>query len=214
MAWLTGWTYRKQITIDHLQVSEDLSYFPVLISISGDTDIGSHALSSGNDIRITSYDETTVLDYEIESFLIAGGSCTTVIWAKIPYISSSSDTVLYIYYGNSGATDAQNASGVWDDGGNDYFAGVWHLAESGTGTAADYKDSTANNNDSANTTNQPTRSSGKFGYGQTFIDDYIETNNTILDGATEGTFSAWINPTTIGGNNFAGIRNTIFGKPT
>lgn len=92
MAWLTGYGYRKAITINHLQVSASLSYFPVLISISADTGIGAHALASGNDIRFTSSDETTLLDFETESFSITSGSCTALFWVKIPSLSNTVDT--------------------------------------------------------------------------------------------------------------------------
>jgi len=72
------------------------------------------------------------------------------LWVKVPSVSSSDDTELYLYYdkdhvdntnyvGDTGSTPAQN---VWD---SDY-QGVWHLKENPTGTAPPIKDSTSNNN--------------------------------------------------------------------
>ncbi len=49
-----------------------------------------------------------------------------------------------------------------------HYAGVWHLQESGTGTAGDYQDSTGNGNDSNNIYGEPTRTTGLFGYAQQF----------------------------------------------
>jgi hypothetical protein len=72
------------------------------------------------------------------------------IWAKVPSISSSADTELYLYYDNNhsnntnyigdvGSTPGQN---VWDSN----YKGVWHLKEDPTTTAPQMKDSTSNNN--------------------------------------------------------------------
>jgi len=73
-----------------------------------------------------------------------------VAWVRVPKLYAgdgdpSSDTVIYMYYGNDSVTaDPQNAAGVWSNG----YAGVWHLAEdqSGTGNPDIYKDSTSSAN--------------------------------------------------------------------
>jgi len=69
------------------------------------------------------------------------------LWVKVPSVSSTSDTELYLYYdkdhadntayvGDTGSTPAQ---AVWDTN----FHGVWHLSEDPTGTAPQMKDSTS-----------------------------------------------------------------------
>jgi hypothetical protein len=180
MAWLTGYNYRKKITIDHTKVGGSVTYFPVVVVIDGDTDIGSRALSTGYDIRFTASDGTTLRNYERVSFAITDGLCDAIFWVKVPALSSTTDVELYLYYGKSDATDGQNKTGTWDDGGSNYFKGVWHLGETGTGAAGDYKDSTINANNSTNIANQPTPSAGIIGNGQTFngVSQYIDLGNS------------------------------------
>ena len=61
------------------------------------------------------------------------------IWVNVPEIDACTTTdSIYMYYGNSSATDAQNKTGVWNSG----YAGVWHLNE----TSGNNSDSTINNN--------------------------------------------------------------------
>ena len=51
--WLDGWPYRKQITINHDVISEDLTNFPVLISLDSDADLALYAQEDGADIVFT-----------------------------------------------------------------------------------------------------------------------------------------------------------------
>ena len=83
---------------------------------------------------------------------------------------------IYLYYGKADATDIQNITGVWDDN----YKGVWHLEESGTGAAGDYKDSTTSAYNSINTADQPTQTTGKLGYGQSLngSSSYISLGDT------------------------------------
>ena len=65
--WLTGWSYRKQITIDETKVDDDLTDFPVLVGLASSTNFDfTKASSTGADIRFTSSDEATRLKYEGE----------------------------------------------------------------------------------------------------------------------------------------------------
>jgi len=83
---------------------------------------------------------------EIEAWDTAGEEAW--LWAKIPSINSSVDTVLYLYYdstqGNNteyvGDTNSSAGEQVWDPN----YVAVWHLAENATGPRLD---STANDND-------------------------------------------------------------------
>ena len=135
--WLTGWSYRKKITIDHSNVDADITDFPLLVKITEDSDI-STALSNGYDIRFTTQDGTTLLSYERESWQGGNGSqVTAVIWVKVPSISATTNTDIYMYYGKSDATDGQDTNNVWDSN----FKGVWHLLNG--------NDSTINSNNGA-----------------------------------------------------------------
>jgi hypothetical protein len=135
--WYDGaWAYRKKMTIQGSKVTGPLTDFPVLVS-RVDTDLQSDAQTGGPDILFTSWDGTTKLPHEIEWFNKQSGSFTG--WVKVPSLTSGTDTVLYVYYSNPGASNQQDPTGVWTNG----FAGVWHLNES-SGTRYD---STSNNND-------------------------------------------------------------------
>ena len=136
--WNSDWSYRKKITIDNTKVDSTLSNFPVLVKIDSTADLNFANVegSSGQDIRFTD-SSGNPLYYEIERW--NDGSNLAEIWVKIPSVSSSADTDFYMYYGNSGASDGQDATNVWDSN----FKGVWHLDETGTGSRAD---STSNSN--------------------------------------------------------------------
>ncbi|MDO8557778.1 MAG: DUF2341 domain-containing protein [bacterium] len=139
-----NWTHRNQITIDSSKVgstTEDELDFPVLISLSGLSSIN----TSGTDIRFTSSDGVTPLAREIESY--SGG--TLVAWVKVPTLSHTASTSIYMYYGNPSATEPAATStygsqNVWMNG----FAGVWHLSDN-SGTL-NTNDSTANGNNGTN----------------------------------------------------------------
>jgi len=138
----TNWRYRKKIEMDHTNVeNENLSNFPVLISLSSDTDLASDAIDNGGDILFTASDGATKLSHEIENFV--GDNGQLVVWVKVPTLYDNENTVIYMYYGNSAASNQENVEGVW----NDNFVAVWHLKEDPSGTVPQMKDSTSNNND-------------------------------------------------------------------
>jgi hypothetical protein len=120
-----------------------------------------------------------------------------VVWVKIPTLSSSNDTIIYMYYGNPNA-DEENDSDVWS---SDYVL-VHHLNESTINENTEFLDSTVNNNDAVaegfdNNATSTTNTSGKingsvlFGGGdnQINISDSEELNNF-----NNISISAWIHP--------------------
>jgi len=144
--WLTGYCYRRSITIDNTQVSgtSDLTNFPVLISISNNdlrsiANDGNVEDANGYDIRVT--DNThTALDIQIENYTASSGEYQA--WVRIPTLDYNDNTVLYIYYGNSSANTDPSVATVWDAN----FAAVWHMNEA---TGNQILDATANNMDEA-----------------------------------------------------------------
>ncbi|MGE5317072.1 MAG: DUF2341 domain-containing protein [Chloroflexota bacterium] len=131
-------------------MSAPLSNFPVVIKITNDTDIGASALSTGYDIRFAFDEESpTPLAYEREYFDITAGSCNAVIWVKIPLLSSTVDTVFYIYYGYADAPDGENKNGVWDEGGSNNYTIVQHMGQDPSGTSPQMIDSTSYGNNGA-----------------------------------------------------------------
>src|SRR5436309_6317292 len=138
----TNWAYRKILSIDQTKVGATgapHANFPVLVSRT-DTDLQSKAQSTGNDILFTSSDGTTKLSHEIEKDVSSTGEL--VAWVKVPSVSSSAATVIYMYYGYASAANQQNVVNTWDAN----FKAVWHLKEDPGGTGAQMKDSTVNAN--------------------------------------------------------------------
>jgi len=136
--WDVNWQYRKSITIDHTKVSATLTNFPVLVDIT-DSELAAHAQSNGNDIVFVDY-AGNKLNHEIEFFDSVTGRL--VAWVNVPTLSSVSDTVLYMYYGNPSASNQQNVAGTWDSN----YVMVQHLNQA-TGA---FIDSTGYNNGTPN----------------------------------------------------------------
>ncbi len=158
--WNDDWSNRKEIFVDYSKVEGELDNFPILIDISSDSDLSVNAQEDGDDIVFTDYSGTK-LNHEIEVFDNGNGKLTA--WANVP--SLTSDSILYMYYGNSGCSNQQNIEGTWS---SDYTM-VQHFEEA-TGT---HYDSTSNNHDSnlINVFNQD--ASGKIAGADDFEADQI-----------------------------------------
>ncbi|MFQ5908655.1 MAG: DUF2341 domain-containing protein [Thermoplasmata archaeon] len=181
-AWYdANWSYRKSITINSTKVSADLTDFPVLIDLTSDADLAANAQSDGDDILFTSSDAASKLNHEIERF--DGTTGELVTWVNVTSLSSVSDTVLYMYYGNSTVGSQQNVAGTWGSG----YKGVWHLND-------DFLDSTSNNNDGTN--QGSTDTTGKIGDSQNFAGSQwvqVPHSSSISITGTQITVSAWVN---------------------
>jgi len=180
-----GWDYRKKIAIDHMKVpNTDQSNFPVLISLT-DSDLQTHARNDGHDIFFTDSTGTTKIPYERE--LYTAGSGTLAAWVRVATLSHSTDTVIYMYYGNSKAADQQNSAGeTWDVN----FKSVWHSNDASPATITD---STTNANTGTKYgTEGPVETIGKIGKAQSYngSDEYI---GIIPTGALTDSFtvSTW-----------------------
>jgi MSHA biogenesis protein MshQ len=143
-AWLRPWERRKAITLSAAEIEapmdDALVDFPVLVSVT-DPEIAASALRSGEDLVFTAGDGTTVLASEIESF--TPGSEQLVAWVKVPRLPATSDTTLYVYYGNP-SPPAQTPEAVWAA---DHLA-VWHLQQDpGPGGADEIRDATGGEHD-------------------------------------------------------------------
>ncbi|MBE0524568.1 MAG: DUF2341 domain-containing protein, partial [Methanosarcinales archaeon] len=133
--------YFKQITIDHNYVNGSQTDFPMMINIT-DTDLAEKAQADGDDIVFFNSDNTTQLDHQIEgTFNSATGNLKA--WIRIPELSNTTNSTIYMYYNNSDANNTENSSGVW--GVN--ASGIW-LMDEGTGTAVN--DSSGNENHGVN----------------------------------------------------------------
>lgn len=117
------WAYRKKLTVDNTKVSSDLTNFPLLVNFTSDSDLATSAQDDGDDIVFTSSNGTTQLSHEIEEF--SGDTGSLVSWVNMPNIADSTDTDLYMYFGNSGASNQESGTDVWDSN----FKSVMHMSE-------------------------------------------------------------------------------------
>lgn len=122
-AWVNpAWTYRQRITISSSVASVDHTDFPYLIRISNLANpVFANAQPDGDDLVLTAADGSTVLDHEIEHYDAGTGELS--VWVKLPTLSASVDTDLFLYYGNAVVASQENVAGVWSNG----YEAVWHL---------------------------------------------------------------------------------------
>ena len=153
---LSGWTYSQSVTVAHSNISSTLSNFPVFVNLANmSTGFWTHVLSTGADVRVTLSDGTTETPFQLVNF--NSSAQTGSLFFKASSLSTSTDTVFYIYYGNSSAS-AYSASAtygsqnVWDS----YSTAVYHLDDTSGGAA----DSTANGYNLTTVTGTPTYNAG------------------------------------------------------
>jgi hypothetical protein len=185
-----SWIFRKKITIDHTKVGDNLTDFPVLVSLNSDADLASDARNDGYDILFTSANGTTKLNHEIEQF--DGNTGKLIAWVGVTSLSSSADTIIYMYYGNPSSADQQNPTGVW----NSSYQAVWHLKETSGGSGA-MKDSTTNANNGTDVNSPTLGAAGKIGNGTGFdgTNDYIRVGDAAsLDLSGDFTVQLWFSP--------------------
>ena len=232
---LQPFDHRKSITVDRTKVAlttptppTTLSNFPLLVSLTdvnlrtkaNDPTNGRVENANGYDILFRATDDATcggtgpcTLDHEIESYDGGASAGTLVAWVRLPSINTnaaSTDTVIYMYYGNADiSVSLEDADGVWDTN----YKGVWHLGD-GDSTATDfYQDSTANNAHGTLTDADAdsVAIAGKAGGAYDFNGDadYIDVANFSQYLTSAMTISGWVKvaatPTSHGG--YFGIRN-------
>jgi predicted ribosomally synthesized peptide with SipW-like signal peptide len=189
-----GWSYRKKITIDHTKVSNtSQSNFPVLISRTDadwkDTTNGGHVgQSDGGDILFTSSDGTTKLSHQIERYTSSTGEL--IAWVKVLTLSPSTDTVIYIYYGNAACPDQWATGGsTWDTN----YKIVYHLGDAGPTTAYD---ATSNANNGTMSGTASFGAAGKIDGATSYNGGYIAASGAPSISATGSfTYEFWINVT-------------------
>jgi hypothetical protein len=166
---------RKPITFDPAKVMADQQDFPAWIDLT-DTEIAARAQPDGRDIYFTASDGATRLDHQLARVDLAAHRVTA--WVRIPTLSGTAATVIYVNYGDAGAATPQKPAGVFKSS----FAAVWHLDDAIPAT---------------------TQVPGQLGGGLKFtgsMNDRIEFVNP-LSGNNAHTISVWVNQT-------AGVNHT------
>ena len=148
--WDSDWHYRNVLSFKADNITANLTNYPVRVVFSAANFDFAKAAADGADVRFVDKDDTTPLPYEFEVWNAAAQ--TGVAWVTVPQIdaASSYSDYIYIYYGNAGATDDQDADAVWASTG---AQAVWHFGSVGNNGTSIY-DSTSNANTatSSNTT--------------------------------------------------------------
>ena len=107
---LGDWSYRKSIAI-YNATSTTLTDYQVEVTVgyntSTDVDVNceAHSQTDFDDIRFTNSGEDVLLSHFRESYT---ASASSTFWVKIPSLTGSATTTIYIYYGNSSASSASN----------------------------------------------------------------------------------------------------------
>jgi biopolymer transport protein ExbB len=177
-------------------VAEDLSDFPAYVGISADGSLAANASPSGADIVFTDADGMTPLDFEIERFDSSTGRLDA--WVRLPLLSSTADTRIYLYYGNPAAPTPGASSEVW----NAQYVGVWHLAQE-PGVSPAIVDSTGGVDlTPAGAMTATARQTGQLGWAIDFdgVDDRLSSAVEPRLAVTNLTITAWVQARTFPGN--------------
>jgi len=115
MTWLQGWNYRKSHVINpasgagtNYQVKITAHYGSGTDS-DGDVYLNSHCRTDFGDVRFTKSDGVTLLDYWMESKVDGDYA---IFWVEIADDLSSNPVTIYVYYGNSNVTRADNPQDI------------------------------------------------------------------------------------------------------
>lgn len=193
---LSGYGHRSRVTLDASMVSgsADLTDFPVYISLQED-DLRSIVYGgqvhnpNGYDIVFTAADGVTELDHYIISYNEVTGAYQARV--RVPTLSATTPTELFVYYGLSGVTADPSTTDTWTS----EYEGVWTLDNNG-------EDATANAHHFNQVYSSPQDTTGKVGRARFFDgnNDYYEDTdgNQYLNGLSAFTTSLWVKSENIG----------------
>src|SRR6266436_2901576 len=188
-----GYTYSRSITIDHSKVpNSDQSNFPILISgtysyLATVANGGNVQSPNGYDVIFTSDSScATKLNHEVESYNAVTGAVN--YWVKVPALSHTNDTPIYMCYGNASiSTSQENKNGVWDSS----FLNVLHFANPTTFNGAD---STGDSN-IATLESPASAATGKMGGALYSSTGDVNRAHGYNHGSNNVTLSAWVKTT-------------------
>ena len=188
--WVGG--RRAPIALNHALVTADQSNFPWIIQASAfPSEFWTNVQADGGDIRFTS-DETGAipLHSEITNFNKTGHTITAYV--KIPNISSSVDTTIWVWYKSSVTAAMPAASnptwgsqGVWDAN----YTAVYHMDGA---SGANESDSTANGHNMTDA-GAVTSVAGKIDNGRSGFTGSVSLYNAALAEPGTYTIETWAN---------------------
>ena len=186
--------------------------FPLLIRLSKEYFDFSQAKPQGEDVRFSSKGKP--LAYQIERWDAKGGEAD--IWVRIPTIKGEDQQAIKMHWGNEKVSSESNGEQVFRT--TEGFAAVWHLG-------ASLEDATANKLNGVNRPDKPTvNTTGIIGDAQEFGVNQIlvirppgakpgRRVTCMPSGNADRTMSAWVNPTSFEGRNWAQASIGGWGEP-
>ena len=177
----TSWSNRQQLDLANADVDAAMTDYPVLIKLtSAANSVFATAQSNGNDILFTDEDGNK-LKHELESF---NATDELLAWVKIPYLSSTSTTNIYMYYGNAVSGNQQEVADTWDSN----YEMVYHFDE----TSGSADDSTGvYDGSNSNITYSTTGKVGKA-YDYNGSNAVTDTNYSTSLSASDFTIEGWL----------------------
>lgn len=222
MAWASpawaSYAYYRTVTLEADQVSgASHSNFTVLVCANGtapcDASVpglnqsggGAHVTQADGDDIVFGTNNTcsSLLNWEIDKYVAATGEL--IAWVSIPSLDGTTDTVIYMCYGDAGVTTFQGGAegAAWDAN----FIVVTH---GGDGTTLSLLDSSGGNFDGTNA--NLTAATGKIGGGMNNASAaadgaHVDGTSTLVTGQAL-TFGGWFRVSDAAGGGFHfGITN-------
>ena len=166
-----AWPYRIPLTIDHTKVdTANQTDYPAYFNEHDlPASFWTNVKADGTDIVVTSSNGMTKLKRELVAGSWSRAGETMELHVKVPTLSHTEDTVLYLYYGNAAGAET-NDTDTWGTN----FMGVYHGNDDPD--TSHIKDSTSNSNDGTKIgADEPVEAAGLVGKAQSFDggNDYI-----------------------------------------
>jgi len=200
MAWLSGYSKRKKLTLDHTKADADLPWFPVPAPMGTAVGLTAADLSEifndiGDDylkIAVTKADGTTQMYVEIECWSAADLKALPWFSKSDWTMLSAEDQEVYFYWD---ASAADNTAYVGTPGNR---AEVWNAV--GAYLYNDALTDSAGNKDGVIHEGNPTYSEG---YHHKAVDldgdDAVKVEaNSVFNALTSASFAKWVYPTNFG----------------
>ncbi|MBT4666454.1 MAG: DUF2341 domain-containing protein [Opitutae bacterium] len=186
--------------------------FPLLIRLNKEYFDFTQPKDGGEDVRFSSKGKP--LAYQIERWDAKVGEAD--IWVRIPTIKGKDQQAIKMHWGNEKVSSESTGEQVFRT--TEGFAAVWHLGDN-------LEDATSNNLDGVNRPDKPTvNTTGIIGDAQEFGVNQIlvirppgakpgRRVTCMPSGNADRTMSAWVNPTSFEGRNWAQASIGGWGEP-
>lgn len=200
-----GYLYVREIVINESQIPDgpNLVDFPFLVRITNpdfrSVANGGHVgTSRGHDILFYANGCATALSHQLDYYDPATGEIAA--WVRIPVLSTTADSYVYMYYGNDTVSASTSVTGVWDAG----YSAIWHLGDDPSSAAPQVRDATANNHNGSNVGGMTSANlvNGKIGKALSFdeVNDHVRIPDFLY--GQELTVSFWFNLSEVNGNSY------------